>query len=1127
MRQVFDRMIATEEQIAAAQARNQYKPLFTDAAMAGMTEEAFNKYKQRQVKVTDTQTETLRDKLVKQLTRTTTEEWQSERQDIIDELMIDLRKEPAYRAIDVLKNGDVKLDRAEVKESHGVSREDAKGRKSVRPPEQLKGMTVLEGGLSPDDVAKMFDFANGDALINAVVNVTPIKERALNDAESIMKERHGDILNDGTIEQLANEALLSDERADLLIAEYKTLIKGTSQKVIERQAMKELAEDSIAKLSYRQIFPAKYRKAEIQASNDAVLAMKSGDKNAAAAAKSRQIMNHYLSISATDAKTKTDKIVSNMSRYNKKAVQTEIRKAGNEYWDQLVKVLGRFEFRKAATLKGVDEVNRSIETWLVDQNENHGANMTLSPATVSEFYRDHWKNIPFDKLQGIADSVAIIEHTARYTNKVTLNGEKVVFSNWKERAMQQLDQLSDKHIGQRLTGRSIEATGFTSLSKLRATRRNIARKLRGANASLTKVQILARWLDSGKEDGMFTQLFDWGITDAAHNLHQLRKEISQPLIERIANLSKADKKRMSKTYVIPETKRDEKDDGVWAGHQLIAVALNSGNPSNLRKMLLGEGWAKDESQVSIDNPILQKLLSHLTQADLDLVQSYFDASAKLYPLMSETSRKSTGVVPQAVDSSAITTANGTIPGGYYVMSYDHARSRKAAEIKEKNISADGPMFNPTGGFNGSLTTGSTIDRTAFYDVINFDINEGIRNMDEVMHYVTHHDIVRQLNKIIRDPDISKAIEEKVSPEDYAQMAPWLMDVAKDTRATPTELYTGNVANRLRVGTTLAYLGYNTGTMMVQAAGLASSASFVGGGYIMSAIAQTSKNPVKAAEFAMEHSKVLQHRVKTYDREMADGHKILQGKHDMLAKSNQMGMAAIGYVQLYVVDLSTWHGAYNKGMHQFEDHDKAVNYADSAVKLTQGSGEKADQSALLRSENKMLRLFTMFLTFFNSRWNLSRDAIRAKSEGRKNSLEMAQYFAYAYGVAAALDMLVRGEFGDDEEEWEDTTVKLGVNIATAPFQDMPVLRGVANTMVSGFEYNASAPLALAGKVVDTMGSTVDGELSRYETKQMLMGAAALLHVGGASQGWKSGEHVYDVFKYGDDFTLRELLRGNDR
>ena len=39
MRQVFDRLIATEEQILAAQPRARVEPMFTDAAMAGMNEE--------------------------------------------------------------------------------------------------------------------------------------------------------------------------------------------------------------------------------------------------------------------------------------------------------------------------------------------------------------------------------------------------------------------------------------------------------------------------------------------------------------------------------------------------------------------------------------------------------------------------------------------------------------------------------------------------------------------------------------------------------------------------------------------------------------------------------------------------------------------------------------------------------------------------------------------------------------------------------------------------------------------------------------------------------------------------------------------------------------------------------
>jgi len=136
MRQVFDRMIATESQIKAAEARAKVAPLFTDAAMAGMTEEAYLKYLAKVAKVSDKAAETLRDKLIKQLTRQTEQWWTSERDDIIREVLTDLRATRTYSTIDALRYGTVKLDKAAVKEMVGDLRISKRGVEfsAVPPP---------------------------------------------------------------------------------------------------------------------------------------------------------------------------------------------------------------------------------------------------------------------------------------------------------------------------------------------------------------------------------------------------------------------------------------------------------------------------------------------------------------------------------------------------------------------------------------------------------------------------------------------------------------------------------------------------------------------------------------------------------------------------------------------------------------------------------------------------------------------------------------------------------------------------------------------------------------------------------------------------------------------------------
>ena len=61
-------------------------------------------------------------------------------------------------------------------------------------------------------------------------------------SEERMKEIHGDILTDGSIEQAADEAVRNEERGKLILKELKILARGTNSPVIDRMTIKAIAE---------------------------------------------------------------------------------------------------------------------------------------------------------------------------------------------------------------------------------------------------------------------------------------------------------------------------------------------------------------------------------------------------------------------------------------------------------------------------------------------------------------------------------------------------------------------------------------------------------------------------------------------------------------------------------------------------------------------------------------------------------------------------------------------------------------------------------------------------------------------------------------------------------------------
>ncbi len=70
-----------------------------------------------------------------------------------------------------------------------------------------------------------------------------------------------------------------------------------------------------------------------------------------------------------------------------------------------------------------------------------------------------------------------------------------------------------------------------------------------------------------------------------------------------------------------------------------------------------------------------------------------------------------------------------------------------------------------------------------------------------------------------------------------------------------------------------------------------------------------------------------------------------------------------------VDLPTWWGAYEKGIKDFAgDETKAARYADSMVRVSQGSGSTKDLARIQRG-SELARAFTMFYSYFNTFYNL--------------------------------------------------------------------------------------------------------------------------------------------------------------
>ncbi len=1121
MRSVFDRLLATEEQIASAEARIQAAPMFKTAEEAGMTTEQFDEYLGQVEDSKDTASEILRKKLIAQLTRRATKQWNEEKADIADEVKAKLEQTRLYLTINALRTGEnfVKLDRAAVKEMVGQEFVSKAGTEFIKMPPQLRNMTITGGqGLHPDEAAGFAGYKSGNEMLADIILADPIDKVAQEAAEIEMVNRHGDILNDGTIEAEADAAVQNEERAKLLLTELRALSRGTSVPKFDRQVIEQIARQQIGKLSYRSIHPGKYRKAELEAKGRAEVALSQKNNEEAAQAKLQQLLNFYLGRVATEARAETIKIVESMGRYNKKEVQQRIQRAEHGYWEQIVKILNRFEFRKSATLKGVDEKNENINTWMRDRIEQDGDALILTPAALDESYVTHWKNVPHEQLLGINDSVKNIEHVARYADKMNVLQEQITFKKLVNDWTAHMEQANTtKFKPQRTT--VTEGKKFGALLM----------------AQMTKIPWLASWLDGGARVGMTHDILIQPFTNALDEEFKLSKLSAKPVVDAMNARSRADVRRHNSKLFIPEIK-DENNDGNLMGHQVLAVALNTGNASNLRKLLLGEGWANPENDAEIvfENPKLQAVLAHMTESDWKLVQLIWDQMDTLYPLLSEVHRKTTGQVPPKVESTPVKTPFGELAGGYYPIKYDAVRSQQAFVNEEREDAQIDSMFSNSTSIQASVTASSTSERTGYYGPIRLSLDVVPNHFQEVIHFVTHHDAVRQVNKLLNNKQVRDVISAKLGPEEFAQLKPWLNDIAKDGRESPNKNFIDRVFGKLRFGVTLGVMGFKASTGIIQISGLSNSIAEVGASNMAQAMRMILGSPskIKAAwEFAVENSRVLEHRINTMDREMRSAFESLEGKSGFAAAVQEASMKHIAYVQTFMVDLPSWYAAYIKELGLSGDEQKAFQYADFVIEQVQGSGATKDMAAVMRNQSKTHRIFTMFMTFFSSLWNAQRDVVRGARSKAYSTTTVAAKLMFLITIPVLFEMALRGELFDEDEEEFDVQ-KMLTNIVLFPIQTVPLLRDAASGVAGDFGYNIT-PVAsviekgLAGIRQIAIRGITDAEITKSQIKNASKLIGAGLGVPGMNQVWSTGEHLFDVIENGEEFTAREFLFGPNR
>ena len=1036
VRQVFDRIYATEQEIQTAKTEADMTPLFASAQDANMTDAEFEAYTTAVRDEIEVAKEKLEQKLLKEFEREQKIWWKESRAEMRKVVEQEVNEMPVYQAFQRLSLGalkgeeSIKLDYLDLVARYG----EAFVKTLPRPYVYAK-----KGGLDADSAAEMLGYETGDNLVQALAQMKPRKEYIEAETDERMKETYGDIQTDGSFADEARMAMHNESRANVLSVELKAIKRKQREaapfvraamagvaaekkmaldatRVPPLSAFRAMAKGIIGAKRVADITPYDYLLAERRYNREAFKAMAKGEYQDAAIAKQKELINHYMYLEATKARQDIDKAREYLATFDKKATRERVGKAGQEYLDQIDTLLEGFELKRIPLL----EIERRMRLAdFVAQREAEGEFVNIPQELIDKARTTNYKQATYDEFAALRDAVKNIEHLAKFKDKLMVRQKAREFANVKSEL---LTSLKDNR----------EPTGDLELltTKSMTLREKGAKAWRKFDAAHLKVEQIVEWLDGGQIDGPWSRYF-FDLADEAqtkeYDLHRTVTKALRQLQEQMPR--KWQQSLYDKMAVnLPAAKNITKFD-------LIGIALNSGNSGNRDRLKSGR-TLQDGQQFPWTDEQIDAALTNLTKEDWQFVQGVWDTVNLLWTDISSLQVRMTGIAPPKVEAQPfqITTKQGetiNVEGGYFPIVYDYRMS----DVGKKQAEAQESVQDFLSKGHGRATTakGHTISRVdTFSAPINLDWSDTLTyHMSNVIKDISHREAILGINKILNDKEIALELEARLGGEYTKLLKEWTRTLVSD-RADSLYQAQGlaKVFMKTRTNMAIVTMGFKATTILAQIAGVGPALDFVSPRSFYKGLVSFMTSPKETYAFVTEKSGEMRNRLNTIDRDVKDGLAIERGQVGVLAAVRRTAFYATGVMDM-MVSVPTWMAAYKQALAEGKPEQDAIRSGDRAVRLSQGASGAKDMAAVQRN-NELTRLLTMYYTPFSALYARLRDVGESTKEMKDLPRAAARLMALVVFPAIIGELLAgRGPDDDEDEVWWAARKVMLYPMATIP------------------------------------------------------------------------------------------------
>ncbi|CAB4124441.1 crystallin beta/gamma motif-containing protein [uncultured Caudovirales phage] len=1079
VRSVFDRMIASTEQIQQAEDANAYAPLFKNKPDF-MSDDEWVAYQKSDIDasqdaISALEQRSLRDmqwltnaknKLLKALQKENAEKRKAVRQEVSSEVM----SQPVYRIMEYLKRGT--LDGSPAENAEKIS---AKALEEIYGGEGdpyalfdwsvlgygKYGMLSKEGGIHPDLIANLpgSTFSSGDQLVKALTSAENMSELIERTTDERMLARYGDINSPQALDKVVNEAIHNQARAKFVATEANALAKVTGRPQILAQAAKQFANDMIARLKIRNIKPGQYSSAEVRSAKAAEAARAKGNLIEAATEKRNQLINNYATKAALDAQQEIEKAL----RYLKKFENQGTRKNLDiDYLEQIDGLLARFDLRQGTTLRQIDK-RKTLAAW-VESQQNAGKEPMIPDELMDESKLMSYKEMTLEEFRGLVDAIRNIDHLGRLKNKLLKLQDQREFNEVVDEAVDTINAYALKDVVQK-----IETNTWYD---------NTSAGARSFFAMHRKFASLIRQMDGFRDGGKLWDIFVRPLNEAATTEAKMREQATMALHELFKPILKSG--GLKNKLLIPEIGQSLSLEG------RLAIALNLGNETNLRRIMDGEGWSFDQ---------VNAIVKSLTAEQWNFVQGTWNYINSYWSEISAKERRVTGVIPEKVEARpfVVTSSDGVkinLEGGYYPIKYNPDRSNRsaaddAAEIKKQ---MERGLYSKAATKQGHLKSRvESVGRPMRYD---FGVI--FQHVDQVIHDLSWHETLIDVNRLMRSSRIEDALRSHYTPDVIKTMLKTIEDV------TIGEIGAQNVfeaaINHVRVGATIAGLGWNLTTSFLQPLGLTQSMARIGVKWVAKGASRWLRDAASmenTVTWIGEKSDFMRLRSKTQQREINEIRNTIN-KGGVMTAIEESFFYFIGKMQL-VADVPTWLGMYEKAMSLGHEESKAIAMADQAVLDSQGGGQIKDLSQIQRG-SPLMKLWTNFYSFFNVTYNQLTESINeTRLVGISRLPMLAVDVLLLTSLPATLAFLMKQALKGGEDKDDEKLVKELINENLGYMLGMMVGVRELGSMIQGtYGYNGAAGTRFFSDMGKLVKQAQQGEVDEALLKALNNVMGSLLH-----------------------------------